>query len=226
MAPSKKKGAVAPASKPVRRKKPSTPEREAKLKAWHDAQNAVVAQVKKDLMSVPHPPILSDLHKPAEWTVEMEEVFLKLVTLGIPVVKIAEREDMPDEYVIWCSIADERHNISRIYARGKQRRVTKLEEQLEIEAEASRTGIITVEKTVFIDGVPHQTTETRTVDNTERSKIRIDAIKWTLAHTRPKKHGRQPDTGSDGKSEQLDALVKALAAGPAPTPDDDDEDDD
>lgn len=44
--------------------------------------------------------------------------------------------------------------------------------------------------------------EVRIVDNTERSRLAIDALKWTMAHLEPKKYGKliEPEpTGDDNK---------------------------
>jgi hypothetical protein len=214
MAPTKKRGAPAQPSKPVRRRKPSTPEREAKLTAWQDKQKAISQDARRLIIDLA-PPIIPDLSKPKKWTEQMEAVFLQLVTLGMPVLEISKREDMPSEYLLWTHIGDSDHKISHLYAQGKQLRVAKLEEEIENIARTPVVGAIIIETMKSDEGSLVPVTETRSFDAIEHRRLLVDTLKWTLAHTRPKKHGRQPEASGDGKNDQLESLFSSLKGGPA-----------
>lgn len=211
MAPTTKRGAPASASKPVRRKKPSTPERDAKLRKYMSEQKAIKEEIKTD-------EILNAFAAPGhpqKWTAEIEKKFEQLVSSGVPVRTIGRRMDMPNEYNLWTWIGQTDHPCANAYARGKQRRVAKLEEQIEIIAQTPFIGTITTEKYVPTKFGLEQVTETRRFDNVDHRRLLIDTYKWTLSHTRPKKHGRQPEQDTDKKNDQLDSLFQALMSGPA-----------
>ena len=213
----KQKGAVPPstADRRAQKKLDLAQQRIARRAAWYENKRKAMIAVKKEVVV----PLTAkkDGH-PTVWTKSIEEKFEREVTLGTPVKEIGRMSDMPNEYSLWTWIAKEDHPCASAYARGKQKRVANLEEELEIESNANRTGVVTTKKEVVTgDGDVIEVEESRQYDNTERSKIRIDAIKWTLAHTRPKKHGRQPELPADKGNTQLDSLFKSLMSGPAST---------
>jgi hypothetical protein len=155
--------------------------------------------------------------RPTEWTPEIDAAFEILVSAGVPVDEIGKMPAMPGAYKLWSWIADTEHLCSKAYARGKQKRVAKLEERIEQVAEKPLIGTITTERFVVVDGDVEPVTEVRSFDAIEHRRLLIDTLKWTLAHTRPKKHGRQPEVAADKANSQLESLFQSLGQGPART---------
>lgn len=201
------------ASAPKRKSRKDTPEHAAKsmrMRAEHRAEEKAVRAEVRGWQKNP-----SDWRSWL-WTPELIDEFERRITNGAFVNEIAGTEGFPkDPGTIWAAISTKESPVSLAYTRGKQNAVARLEELIVAEAAKPRTSVIEFEQ---LDKDGNVVTLTRKVDNTERSKIHIDALKWTLAHVRPKKHGRHADEDTNkGPNEQLKALFDALNAGPADT---------
>jgi hypothetical protein len=221
MATAKKRGAPASASKAERpsrvirqlagklarenRRKVNSEEYRAGREALKDAAKRVApaSDVKKD-------------GRVFEITPELVAEFEDAVILGVPVSEIAQRDNFPSEVTLWRHIANEQSEICRAYARGKQIAVAKREELIEEIARTPQTGVITVRgQRVTADGDVVDVVEHKEYDMLGHRQLLIDTHKWALAHIKPKKHGRQPETGSGGVTPQLQALFDSLKSGPA-----------
>jgi hypothetical protein len=139
------------------------------------------------------------------------------VVRGASVAEMPDRRpDFPCEYQLWRGIADEQSTLAKIYARGKQLAVARIEEQIIKVAQTAQTGKLKTKRQVVTrDGEVIDVEEEREYEMLGQRALQVDALKWQLAHIRPKKHGRQPETGSGGKNEQLESLFQALMQGPA-----------
>lgn len=203
-----KKGVQPPATagkRPARKK--DTPQRKAKQIAWRVNQKEALEEVREERAEKERVPHFNEF----VWTPELVQIFEDKVSAGEFIEHMAHKDGLPGATTMWKAIGNEQHLVAKAYARGKMCIVAKYEEDIAIEALNERRTKIRVTK-IGVDG---SSIETRVVDNTERSKIKIDALKWQLAHLRPKKHGRNADAGDAGKpNEQLEALFQALQAGP------------
>lgn len=149
-----------------------------------------------------------------QMTQEQLDYFAEQVALGIGVTKVvAGRPDFPSEYAMWKAIADEQSIVAKIYARSKQIAVAKIEEEIIEIAKTPHIGT-TLREAVTKDG---DVVELRQEgDMIGHRTLVVDTLKWQLAHIRPKKHGRNPETGGGEENNQLKSLFDALMKGPAP----------
>jgi hypothetical protein len=194
-------------------------ERKKLNRAKFDAQRKEIrGEVTTTVQLALPPPDESKGHLPiGELTGARLEEFERLVTLGTPIKVITRSPEFPNEYALWSAIVNEEHEVARAYARGKQKAVARLEEEIEQMALTPLIGTIHTQKAMVVDGeLIEGVQEARTYDNTERTKIIIDTHKWSLAHIRPKKHGRNADPEAGKPNSQLLALYEALKAGPVP----------
>lgn len=81
------------------------------------------------------------------------------------------------------------------YTRACEARTTAQAERILYVSRRPNLAEIMVEREVTGEN-GSSTLEIRTIDNTERTKIEIDAMKWTMAKMLPKKYGRQTETDS------------------------------
>ena len=77
------------------------------------------------------------------------------------------------------------------YARARELQCEAWADEIREESRKSRLGTKTVEKP---DGV-----EITTGDSVDRSRLAVDALKWTLAKLHPKKYGDKVTTEITGK---------------------------
>jgi hypothetical protein len=146
---------------------------------------------------------------------EQLQYFEEQVTLGVPVKQLAQTQGLPSEFVLWKCIANERSELHTAYARGKQTAVARYEEEIELIASTPITGeVVVYGQHVTKDGDVVPTEERRVADMLGHRQLLIDTHKWTLAHIRPKKHGRLAAPAGNEPNEQLEALFQALQAGP------------
>jgi len=109
---------------------------------------------------------------------------------------------------------------SKRYARARERQAEFLGDLMMAEAQKSRIGEYRKQfREVDAQGKTLSSkVEVRQDDNVQRSRLVVDAIDKRMKQLAPKKYrdtGR--DDGGEGTgNEQLEELVKALAAGPAP----------
>lgn len=129
--------------------------------------------------------------------------------------EIAAMDGMPPLYQMLTWLADSTHPFSAVRTRGKEMLVPLYEELAASIAMNPGEAVTKVRKQVVTrDGDIVWVSERRTGDNTERAKLALQGIQWTLSHLKPKKHGRTPEDGGGGPNEQLKGLIDALKAGP------------
>lgn len=126
---------------------------------------------------------------------------------GLSLMKIAQLPGMPGSSVLYTWIATESHPLSKLYVRAKEILVARIEEEIQDIADEPLPGVIkTTRQAVTKNGGIVTLEEERIIDNVERTKLRVAARQWTLAHLKPKKHGRQADPNIGGE----DTLAKLL----------------
>lgn len=147
------------------------------------------------------------------------KTFESCVSKRIPIKTMGGNHGLPSDFVLWYAIADPQSPIYSAYARGKQRAVAQYEEEIDEVARTTLIGEIITEKYISVGTGPHahleKVTEVRRADAIEHRRLLIDTHKWTLAHLRPKKHGKSPDGSGDKPNDQLSALFDALSKGPS-----------
>jgi hypothetical protein len=143
------------------------------------------------------------------------QLFEYLVSHGTPIQDMGCKYGLPSETVLWYAIADPQSPFAGAYARGKQRIVAKYEEEIDRIASTPCIGEIITDKHIATKFGVEPVTEVRRFDNVDHRKLLIDTKKWTLAHLRPKKHGKSPDGSGDKPNDQLTALFDALSKGPS-----------
>jgi hypothetical protein len=96
-------------------------------------------------------------------------------------------------------------DFDKLYTRAREIQGDVQAAELETIAATPMLGTITVKRTGGKDG---DTTETRTHDNVDRARLRVDTRKWLLSKLRPKKYGLQPIEveGNDALQELLGAF--------------------
>jgi hypothetical protein len=149
------------------------------------------------------------------YTDELGQQIFDLIVEGKSIMKISRLPDMPSDVTMFKWIGDDTHKFSSLYARAKQLVVARMEEEITDLADDAERGKIITETFKVVDGELEPVTEVRYADNVERTKLRIMARQWQLAHLRPKKHGRRAEDEGGGKNEQLEALFNSLKQGPA-----------
>jgi hypothetical protein len=137
-----------------------------------------------------------------------------LVADGKSLSKIAAIEGMPARVTMLKWLGDEKHSFALLYAQAKQLLVAAFEDEIQEIADTQEVGEIVTERDAIVDGAVVTLREVRRTDMLEHRKLKIDARRWTLAHLRPKKHGKLADGSGEGKNEQLEALFQSLKSGP------------
>lgn len=123
------------------------------------------------------------------------DVFNKIITeiadVGTPLRTILKRKGMPSSstFFIWL---EEDENLSKRYARAKEVMAEALADEILEIADDGTNDYMTITK-----GDMEYNVENREVTN--RSRLRVDARKWLLAKTLPKKYGDKIDITSDGE---------------------------
>lgn len=150
-----------------------------------------------------------------EWTENLGRALHSLIATGHTMKEIAEMDGMPPLYQQLVWLADKDHPYVSVRARAKEALIPLYEEMAQSIAMNPGQGIVKVRKQVVTrDGDTVWVTERRTGDNTERAKLALQGLQWSLSHLQPKKHGRTPDNSGDKPNEQLEGLFAALKAGP------------
>lgn len=227
-----KRGAPASASKPVRPKNERTLKnsharmgktggrskdpvvRAAKLAAFNKAQAEIMARIKEERRPVEPPSTpfaFGSGGGEIKYTDALDVKLMELFTNGYTIDEVDEMPGMPSRSVLltWLSMVD--HPFSKTYLLAKAKLVPLYEERALSAATKSLVGEVVTTKEDPLGA----TIEVRRTDNVARSTLIFNAYQWSLSHLKPKKHGKQPDTGGDGPNEQLKALFDSLKAGPS-----------
>lgn len=243
MAPSKKKAAPAPTSKPVL-KHNGEPTRKVKSvlnKTRHDAVVKSAKQLAKEAHETvlqagkkavqelqeiaPHHKVVKEQTNKAtrpwqyeriEWTDELGKQLFVLFSTGHTVHAISRMEGMPSiaQMMVWNS--EKEHPFTELRTRARENAITLYEDAIkEIAVTANEYEIVTYKQHVTKDGDVIDVEERRVVDNVDRSRLAIQGLTWTLGHLAPKKHGKQGAAGEDTGNAQLESLFAALKSGPA-----------
>lgn len=155
------------------------------------------------------------LEPQVEWTEELGRALFALISTGHGMKEISEMNGMPPLFQMLTWLGESTHPFSEIRARGKELLVPFYEEMAHSIAMNSVQGVVKIRRQVVTrDGDIVWTSERRVSDNTERAKLALQGIQWTLGHLKPKKHGRNPDQSAGTANEQLKGLFDALKAGP------------
>ncbi len=150
-----------------------------------------------------------------EWSEDLGKALHSLIATGHSMAEIGKLDGMPPLYQQLCWLAEPTHPYVEIRARGKEALVPMYEELANSIAMNPGQGVVKVRKQVVTrDGDVVWVSERRVGDNTERAKLALQGIQWTLGHLKPKKHGRNPDLSTGSANEQLKGLFDALKAGP------------
>jgi hypothetical protein len=149
-----------------------------------------------------------------QYTAELGEALAELVAEGAVLRDIASLEGMPKLHVMLRWIGEAGHPFAALYAAAKLVRVPALEE-LSLETALKPNIQVLKTRRQVLDKFNGVVTlkEEREVDNVQRSELVMKAIGWTLGHTMPKKHGRNPE--DEKPNDQLNSLFAALMKGPA-----------
>lgn len=124
-----------------------------------------------------------------------ETVFNKIITeiadIGTPLRTILKRKGMPSSstFFIWLNEDDE---LSKRYARAKEVQAEALADEIIEIADDGSNDYMTIVK-----GDKEYNVENKEVTN--RSRLRVDARKWLLSKTLPKKYGDRIDITTDGE---------------------------
>ena len=153
--------------------------------------------------------------RPYIYTEKLGQTFFELVSTGHSLDRIAEREDMPSLGTILAWIDIENHAFHKFYVTGKKALVPLFEERMALAGLEVEPLTITIHRKGTTATGPIDVIEEKTVDNTARSQLRMNAYQLTLAHLLPRKHGRTPDLGNSGQNAQLEGLFASLKSGPA-----------
>jgi len=221
MATAKKRGAPASASVERRdsrekRRQVGAVNRQRRKEAWHEERTALVQSEKAALPADVKPDGRASPFPYTAMTAEQLQWFEEQVVLETPVDDMpGMREDFPTQYQLWKGIADTTSALSKAYARGKEILVARKEELIEKIARTPQLGVTTVRgQRVTKDGDVVDVVEEREGDMLGHRALLIDTHKWSLAHLRPRKHGRNANPDAGKPNEQLKALIESLNAGP------------
>ena len=216
MAPAKKRGAPASASKPERRSKKLTrKEKSAHNKVFfrehsraaQEALNHRVAEEAEILHSA------REGEPPAtEWSEALGKTLFGLIVVGLSMDKISQRPGMPELKTMLVWLGNPGHPFGKLYKEAKALLVPLYEERAQDAAlEATKSEVVTTRYSDR-DG---ESREVKIVDNVERAKLKLTAYQWSLSHLLPKKHGRNADPEAGKPNDQLKALFDSLKQGPA-----------
>jgi hypothetical protein len=241
MAPAKKKGKPAPASKTkpvvpevlaakeaakVARAEKKEEERLARVakRAERSAANKAAYAASKVLALAEARSSIESLRALAgrkfgtpslPWTEELGDRLFELIATGHSMDEIGRMDDMPSVFHMLKWRQDETHPFCLLFTRAKQQLVDLYEERAQLAALQPETFVQKTRKQVVTrDGDIVWVTENRIIDNVARSALKFQAYQWTLAHLRPKKHGRNPDPSTGSANEQLKGMLEALKQGP------------
>jgi hypothetical protein len=144
------------------------------------------------------------------YTTELAEAICARLAEGESLRKICEDDGMPDKATVLRWLAQDKHFTFRDqYARARELQADLLaDEIIEIADDCSKDIKLVAGK----DGGPP--VESVNHENIQRSRLRVDARKWTAARLAPKRYGDRlinEQSGPDGKPIQTQAV-------PAPTP--------
>lgn len=161
--------------------------------------------------------VLAEIGKPPfPYTDELGECIGKLIASRVSIEKIAMLDGMPSSTTMFGWIANSKHPFAAVYACNKEICVASMEEEIEDVAQNTEVGETVVEKDVMTKFGMERMVEIRRGDMVQHRQLKINTLQWTLAHLRPRKHGRQAANDGDKPNNQLDALFDALKSGPAP----------
>lgn len=149
-----------------------------------------------------------------DWTEDLGAALFDLLAEGLSIDEIdALQPKTPPRRVLLRWLADKTHPFQKVYNDGKGVMIPLYEER----AFKSTVTPLMMEQTTVRDGEDDRNcyTETKTVDNVERSKLMFAGYGWVLSHMAPHKHGKNAD-GADGeqKNDKLEELFNALMDGP------------
>jgi hypothetical protein len=177
--------------------------KKARAEAWREAQQEIFAQQ-------PPPANRTVVHgatpKPTKYDAELgKRICLMFAT--DPEMNLLKMNSDPELPTVWhfYEWLRDHNDFEKLYARAREIQGDLQAAELEVMAATPMLGTITVQRTGGKDGA---TTETRTHDNVDRTRLRVDTRKWLLSKLRPKKYGLQPIEveGNDALQELLGAF--------------------
>lgn len=147
--------------------------------------------------------------RPADFSDELADHICERISDGKSLREICAAEDMPNRSTVfrWLAHGD-RTAFRDQYARAREAQADALADEIVSIADQPLIATTTVDKEVVCDKVLQPTSETRTSDAVERSRLMVDARKWVASKLAPKKYGNKLEhSGSIGIHETaLDEL--------------------
>jgi len=154
------------------------------------------------------------LARPTDFSAELALEICERIAAGESVRAITADDHMPAERTVYRWLAA-RAEFCQQYARAREAQADALVDQIIAIADAPLIGTVTTEKEVVCDGVLAPTTETRTSDAVDRSKLMVDARKWAAAKLAPKKYGNKLELSGDADNPVVVERIERVIIDPA-----------
>lgn len=138
--------------------------------------------------------------RPTDFTRATADAIVERIAEGESLRSICRDDGMPNKSTVFRWLADPGNGEFRImYELARQAQADAYFDEIVDLADRPLEAVTTVEKEVVCDKVLQPTTETRTADAVERSKLMVDARKWVVSRMNPKKYGNKLEhSGSIG----------------------------
>jgi len=154
--------------------------------------------------------------RPTDYTNEIALQICERIADGQSLRKICRDEEMPDKATVlrWLACED-RADFRALYAKARELQADSYVDDVVDIADTPIEATTTVEKEVAVDKVLQPTTETRTADAVDRSRLRIDARKWAASKLAPKKYGNKLELAGDADNPIVFEKIERVIVDPA-----------
>jgi hypothetical protein len=163
--------------------------------------------------------------RPTDFSDELANRILERLADGDSLRKICAGDDMPNRSTVFRWLAAQAE-FRDLYALARECQADAYADDVVALADQVLEGKTTIEKQVAVSlgnnggSQLQDTTETRTSDAVDRSKLMVDARKWAAAKLAPKKYGEKLELSGNVRHEdaldELERLEEAARAAAAP----------